>query len=267
MRYADFAERIGKLAKKARGKSRAYREGARKRTDRHRKALAGGSALVTAGVLTAWIAGAPQAVWNRLAAPSLPFTLVVQVNPALGADPPCFREVFVPGRWHSPAPPAWPVTEAEGTAWEQAQHGVDVGYTSVVLIIQGRTDQAVTITSPHVTVRHRNQVPGEDVVLDHFSGCGGVLPYRKFDVNLDSSHPVAEPATESGFTVSDTNPEYFLVTAGATRYLSDWQILLGWSSMGRAGTVQITDDGMPFQTTGEGSHPHVGLQADRWVTR
>lgn len=267
MSYADLAEQIGKLATKARAKSRAFRESAKKRLDRHRKALGGGAALVTAGVLTAWIAGTPQAIWNRIAAPSLPFTLVVQVNPALGADPPCFREVFVPGRWHSPTPPAWPVTEAEGTAWERAQHGVDVGDTTVVLIVQGRTDQAVTITSPQVTVRHRSPVPGEDVILDHFTGCGGVLPYRIFDVNLDSPHPATKPAAESGFTVSDTNPEYFLVIASATHYLSDWQIRLAWSSMGRAGTVQITDDGTPFQTVGAGSHPHVGLQAGKWVTR
>ena len=146
--------------------------------------------------------------------------------------------------------------------------------------MQGRTDQAVTITQPQVLVTRR-QAPakGQEV---HLGGCGGFLQYRFFSVNLDQANPAvslmsgaSEPkipsggnlvpeAATSGFTVSNTGPEYFVIGATTRRCLCQWVIQLGWSRMGNSGTVTINNNGVPFDTTAVGGDPEHFLVLGKW---
>jgi hypothetical protein len=248
--------------------------------ERHKRATAiadGVTIIVLAGAIT----GGSIALWNHLNAPSLPFTTVVGVNPDPIVIQGC-RQMVLPGPWQNPQPPASPLTNAEVNSWEAVHQGVDAAETVVVVILQGRTDQAVTITQPQVLVTGR-QAPGKGQEV-HLGGCGGGLQYRVFGVNLDQANPavslvsgastpkipsrgnlVPEAAT-SGFTVSSSGPEYFVIDATTRRCLCQWVIQLGWSSMGNSGTVTINNNGVPFDTTAVVGQPEHYLFLGKWET-
>ena len=249
--------------------------------ERHKRATAiadGVTIIVLAGAIT----GGSIALWNHLNAPSLPFTAVVEVNPDPIVNQGC-RQMVLPGPWRNPQPPASPLTSAGVNSWVTAHHGVDATETDVVVILQGRTGQAVTITQPQVLVISR-QAPEQGQMVQLSGGCGGVLRYRFFSVNLDQANPAvslvsgeSEPkipsrgnlvpeAATSGFTVSNNGPEFFVIDATTKRCLCQWVIQLGWSSMGNSGTVTINNNGVPFDTTAVGGQPEHFIVFGKWDT-
>jgi hypothetical protein len=198
---------------------------------------------------------------------ALPFTISVSVDPTIpGFDQGC-RQVSLPAPWYAPGAPS-PLTQDTVNAWEKAQHGVDGHQTFVTIILQGTSDQAVTIQPPQVEVRNRAAALNGPAV-EFSGGCGGVVPVRRFAINLDADHPAVtyQDGTSLGvipsgsgsikeaaapvISVSATDPEYFLVSATAAASYVHWFLELQWQSMGRSGTVQIGDGSasVPFATT------------------
>ena len=198
---------------------------------------------------------------------ALPFTISESVDPTIpGFNQGC-RQISLPAPWHAPSAPS-PLTPSTVNAWEKAKHGVDGHQTFVTIILQGTSDEAVTIQSPQVQVRNRTaELNGPAVELS--GGCGGSVPVRQFTINLDADHPAvayqdgtalgvipsgsgsAKETTAPVFSVSATDPEYFLVNATTAKSYVHWFLELQWQSMGRSGTVQIGDgsESIPFATT------------------
>jgi hypothetical protein len=196
---------------------------------------------------------------------SLPFTVTVSVDPQNPVIPEECRQVVLPGPWHAPAPPT-SITQQAINSWEHAQDGVDGAGTYVTIILQGTSDQAVTINAPQVVITSR-QHSLNGSVAGMSGGCGGELQVRQFTVDLDQQQPVATfqddtglPAVPSAsgvikqaqapvFTISDTDPEYFVVDATTARSLVRWYLDLNWQRMGRSGTLPISDGSVPFATS------------------
>jgi hypothetical protein len=51
------------------------------------------------------------------------------------------------------------------------------------------------------------------------------------------------------FTISDTDPEYFVVYATTAKSLVQWYLDLNWQSMGRSGSLPISNGSVPFATS------------------
>jgi hypothetical protein len=198
---------------------------------------------------------------------SLPFTVKVSVDPQNPVMSEECRRVVIPGPWRAPTPPTSMTQQAINT-WEQAQHGVDGVATYVTIILQGTSSQAVTINAPQVVITSRQRPLGGPVAQMSGGGCGAELQTRLFTVDLDQQQPVAtfqdgtglpavpsasgaaiEQAQSPVFTISDTDPEYFVVDATVERSLVRWNLDLNWQSMGRSGTLSIGDGSVPFATS------------------
>jgi hypothetical protein len=216
---------------------------------------------------------------------ALPFTISISVNPSTQVMDQGCRQVTLPGPWRNPAPPT-ALTQDVVNAWEQAQHGVDGGRTVVVIIVQGTSGQAVTISAPQVVIS-RSQQALSGPVAEFSGGCGAEVPIRQFSVDLDQQAPVARfqdgpqlpdvPAAsgtirQAGspvFTVSASDAEYFLVQATTARNFVRWYLQLTWQSMGRSGTLPISNAGHPFATSAVKvpGNPQYFLQpAGTWVS-
>jgi hypothetical protein len=197
---------------------------------------------------------------------SLPFTVAVSVDPQNPVMSEECRQVVLPGPWRAPAPPL-AVTQQAINNWEQSHDGVDGIATYVTIILQGTSDQAVTINAPQVAIANRQRPASGPVAQMSGGGCGAEIQIRQFTVNLDQQQPVAtfqdglglpavpsisgaiEEAQSPVFTVSDTDPEYFVVYATTRRSLVRWTLNLSWQSMGRSGTLSIGDGSLPFATS------------------
>jgi hypothetical protein len=216
---------------------------------------------------------------------ALPFTISISVNPSTQVMDQGCRQVTLPGPWRNPAPPT-ALTQDVVNAWEQAQHGVDGGRTVVVIIVQGTSGQAVTISAPQAVIS-RSQQALSGPVAEFSGGCGAEVPIRQFSVDLDQQAPVARfqdgpqlpdvPAAsgtirQAGspvFTVSASDAEYFLVQATTARNFVRWYLQLTWQSMGRSGTLPISNAGHPFATSAVKvpGNPQYFLQpAGTWVS-
>lgn len=196
---------------------------------------------------------------------SLPFTVTVSIDPPNPVMPEECRQIVLPGRWHAPAPPA-SLTQQAINSWEHARDGVDGAGTYVTIILQGTSGQAVTINAPQVVITSR-QHPLNGPVAEMSGGCGAELQVRQFTVDLDQQRPAATfqdgtglPAVPSAsgaikqaqapvFTISDTDPEYFVVDATTMKSLVRWYLELNWQSMGRSGTLPIRGGSVPFATS------------------
>jgi len=198
--------------------------------------------------------------------PGLPFTVSVAVDGQNPVIPEECRQIVLPGPWRDPAPPA-AVTEAPINTWEQANHGVDAAATYVTIIVQGKTDQAVTIDAPQVVVDTRQRPLAGPVAAMSGGGCGAQLQIRQFTVDLDQPQPVATFQSGLGlpsisaasgavaqaqspvFTVSDTDQEYFVVDATTRGSFVHWHLELTWQSMGQSGTYAVQNGSAPFATS------------------
>lgn len=208
-----------------------------------------------------------------------PFTASVLVNPSPAIKQGC-RTIVLPGPWRHYPTPGEPLTDANVSRWQTAQHGIDGGSTTVVIKLQGRSEQAVTISQPLVYVHRSPPVRGATAELS--GGCGGGLQPRVFAVNLDLPSPTATlvagqpyPPQQSGgtrwtqaatpsFTISASNPEFFVIVATTKTATCRWWVKLSWQSLSRTGTLTIGDNGRPFETTANSAQPWHHLNLGAW---
>ena len=211
---------------------------------------------------------------------SLPFTAVVKVDPSTIVDQAC-RTVVLPFPWHRIPTPAEPLTDSSVNAWEASQHGVDGNETAILVELQGRSEQVVTFGQPLVTVSSRKPpIRGSAAALS--GGCGGTLKQQVFDVNLDDPNPIARletgaifpdissrdstwrQAISPVFTVSVSDPEYFVVIAHTKRSFCRWSLNIPWQSLDRSGVLSIKNGKNLFKTTSPGTNPRHSLIFGSW---
>ena len=212
--------------------------------------------------------------------PGLPFTAVVKVDPTMVGDQSC-RTVVFPFPWRRIPTPPQSLTEGGVNKWEASQRGVDGTTTSVLVELQGRSDQAVTIGQPLVEVWNRRP-PVQGSAAELSGGCGGTQQTRVFKVNLDQRYPSprlvsgvhlprirsnslsSSQASSTIFTVSVSDPEYFVIVGTAKKFSCRWSLTLPWQSLGRSGMLTIENGRKPFATTATGTNPIHYLIFGTW---
>lgn len=139
--------------------------------------------------------------------------------------------------------------------WLIKNHGIDAGRTSLQLVLQGRSDSAVLISS--MRVRILSKLPLKEGIP---VACptAGEAQIRSISVNLDSTPPAVDYRSNSGapfgFTLAKGETETFLVTAHAARATYRWAIDLDVVVDGVRKTLNVKGpDG--FWTTATPSGP------------
>ncbi|GGR00883.1 helix-turn-helix domain-containing protein [Streptomyces asoensis] len=182
--------------------------------------------------------------------------LTVSTRPYAWIDP-CSQHYLIERGPEGVKPP--PV-EQDAPAWVARHRAVSAGEQFVQITVQGTGEKTVVVESLTVrTVAKAAPLAWNDYAMGYPGvGCGGGMPTRAFSVALDAARPSLVP--EAGhrdfpFTVSESDPEVYYVTADASAYDVRWYLELAWSSGSRHGTVTIDDEGKPFRTSGNNGRP------------
>ncbi|MFE4054480.1 helix-turn-helix domain-containing protein [Streptomyces sp. YIM B13518] len=194
--------------------------------------------------------------------------LTVQANP-YAWQAPCAHRYLI----NRPASEVKPPPQEPGAAaWASAFGAVSSGEQYVQLTVQGTGDETVVVQGLTVRVAgKRSPLPWNDFVMGYPGvGCGGNVPTRSFTVALDAARPVVTPASGQRnfpFSVSESDPEVYYVTAGTAAYDVSWYLELRWSSGSRSGTLTVDDKGRPFRTSGNDGRPayEFPLGGEEWV--
>lgn len=173
----------------------------------------------------------------------------------------------------SPAEVTPPPTDAFASRdeWLQENGGVDAGQTYVNIVVQGSSQLAVVLTGLDVEVLRRRPPPRGIWIGP--SGSSG-LDRRLFTINLDAPRPAArfvdnpvtprsEPSIDFPYSVSDTDPEVFVLIASSRRCDCLWRARLRWSSGGRSGAIRIDENGKPFRTVSTRQAVDYGVRNGR----
>ncbi len=165
-----------------------------------------------------------------------------------------------------------PPEEPDATAWVSSFGAVSSEEQYVRLTVQGTGDETVVVEGLSVRVAgRRSPLAWNDFAMGYPGvGCGGDVPTRSFTVALDAARPRVTP--EAGqrdfpFSVSESDPEVYHVTADASAYDVSWYLELKWSSGSRSGTLTVDDKGRPFRTSGNNGRPayEFPLGGEEWV--
>jgi hypothetical protein len=119
---------------------------------------------------------------------------------------------------------------------------------NVIITVQGVTGQTVVLQSMTVVVIHRAP-PMAGIYLP--VGCQGELTPRQYVLNLDSPTPRVVPQPGSiafPYTITNSNPEQFVVTPDIKSGDVQWFLYLTWTSGANQGRLVLDDSGKPFQT-------------------
>ncbi|MFJ9127659.1 hypothetical protein ACIRJS_26530 [Streptomyces sp. NPDC102340] len=123
----------------------------------------------------------------------------------------------------------------------------------VEVTIQANRKQAIVLTRLEVTVDKRSALRGDVMFVG--AGCGGGVPARMYESDLDLPSPkfklaknseVKKPVTFP-YKVHSTEPE-FLVLESWTKGYVEWKAKLHWVADGKSGVTEIADHGKPFVT-------------------
>ncbi|WP_437049059.1 helix-turn-helix domain-containing protein [Streptomyces sp. enrichment culture] len=194
--------------------------------------------------------------------------LTVRTEPYAWQDP-CSQRYLI-NRPASEVKP--PPEESDATAWVSSFGAVSSEEQYLRLTVQGTGDETVVVEGLSVRVAgKRSPLAWNDFAMGYPGvGCGGTVPTRSFTVALDAARPVVTP--ESGqrdfpFSVSESDPEVYYVTADASAYDVSWYLELKWSSGSRSGTLTVDDKGRPFRTSGNNGRPayEFPLGGEEWV--
>ncbi|WP_240661200.1 MULTISPECIES: helix-turn-helix transcriptional regulator [unclassified Streptomyces] len=184
-------------------------------------------------------------------------------------ESPCFQRYLV-NRPASEVKP--PPVQQDAPAWVSAFGAVSSGEQYVKLTVQGTSDRTVVVEDLTVRVAgKRSPLAWNDFVMGHPGvGCGAGVPTRSFTVALDAARPDVTPQAghdDFPFSVSQSDPEVYYITADASAYDVSWYLELKWSSGSRSGTLTVDDKGRPFRTSGNNGRPayEFPLGGEKWV--
>ncbi|WP_041819544.1 helix-turn-helix domain-containing protein [Streptomyces davaonensis] len=200
---------------------------------------------------------------SRSQSDSVPLTVTTRPYAWEG---PCSQHYLI-DREAAKVPP--PPFEQEAPAWVGAHGAVSAKEQLVTLTVQGTGAETVVLDSLTVRVVAKDTpLPWNDYVMG--VGCGGNVPTRPFSVALDAARPVVVAGAgqrDFPFSVSESDPEVFRITADASAYDVRWVLELAWSSGGRSGKLVLDDGGEPFRTSGNNGRPayEFPLGGEKWL--
>ncbi|WP_226967014.1 helix-turn-helix domain-containing protein [Streptomyces phaeolivaceus] len=199
---------------------------------------------------------------------SRPVPLTVKVSPYTWESP-CSQRYLVdrPRTEVAPPPP-----EQDAAGWVASEGAVSSGKQFLTLTLQGTGEETVVVRSLKVRMAGR-QAPlaWNDYAMGYPGvGCGAGVPTRSFTIALDAARPDVQPKAGSRdfpYSVSESDPEVYYITADASAYYVSWYLELEWSSGDRGGTLIVNDDGRPFRTSGNNGRPayEYPLGGPKWV--
>ncbi|GLX53196.1 hypothetical protein Shyhy01_61460 [Streptomyces hygroscopicus subsp. hygroscopicus] len=202
------------------------------------------------------------------AAPVTGVPLTVTTHP-YSWESPCSQHYLID---RPPTEVSPPPIENDAPAWVAVHQAVSAGEQFVTLTVQGSGKDTVVLEGMSVRMAgKRAPLAWNDYAMGYPGvGCGGGVPTHSFTVALDALRPAVQPvAGQRGFpfSVSESDPEVFYVTADASAYDVSWYLELSWSSGGRHGTVRIGDKGRPFRTSGDNGRPSYAfpLGGEKWA--
>jgi hypothetical protein len=165
-----------------------------------------------------------------------------------------------------------PPLEQDAGGWVSSAGAVSSGQQFLTLTVQGTGEETVVVRSLKVRmVDRRSPLAWNDFAMGYPGvGCGAGVPTRSFTVALDAARPDVKPAAGSKnfpYSVSESDPEVYYVTADASAYYVSWYLELRWSSGSRSGTLRVNDNGLPFRTSGNNGRPayEYPLGGPKWV--
>ena len=200
-----------------------------------------------------------------------------------GAGPPPLTVNVEPYTWESPCGQRYladrgpmdmapPPLEQDSAAWVKAADAVSSGQQFVTLTVQGTGAETVVVRDLEVRIAdRRSPLSWNDYVMGYPGvGCGAGVPTRSFTVALDATRPDAQPKAGSKdfpYSVSESDPEVYYITADASAYYVSWYLELKWTSGSRSGTLVVNDGGQPFRTSGNNGRPayEYPLGGPQWV--
>jgi transcriptional regulator with XRE-family HTH domain len=191
--------------------------------------------------------------------------LTVATSPYTWEDP-C-SQAYLVDKPPDKVPP--PPAEQEAKSWVGAMGGVSAGGQYITLTVQGTGEETVVLDSLDVHVV-RTGTPPAWSAYQMGDGCGGGVPTKSFDVDLDHAHPDSAPRAgqrDFPYKVSESDPEVLYVTAHTDTSDVRWYLELQWSSGDRHGTLRIDDAGQPFHTAALKGRPRYKYPngGTRWI--
>ncbi|KAB1128627.1 hypothetical protein F6X68_30880 [Micromonospora sp. AMSO12t] len=236
------------------------------------QSLSRGWWFVVAGTVTAVIGGVVGFFVPKALDPQRPIAVNVVSNPATvaawGNDT---FSVVLPADARPATPP--PLTCGSILDWAHGNGGVDQEATRVRLVVQGASDKGVLIDGMRARPIRRTATPDPGGISLACGGPQGVATPRRIAMDLDRAEPSAEYATKVdgrlplfGFTLQKGETEVFELTA-STKGTVEWVIVLDLVVDGKAQSVEVTNHGQSFRTTGFVSPRgyRVMAGADHWV--
>ncbi|MFF5566349.1 helix-turn-helix domain-containing protein [Streptomyces sp. NPDC012623] len=183
-------------------------------------------------------------------------------------DSPCSQHFLVDSAPEQVGPPAG---EQDAPRWAAAYGAVSSEEQRVALTVQGTGRDTVVLEALHVRVVSK----GAPLAWNDYAmgvGCGGGVDTKSFDIDLDNGSPtvtVKNGQRDFPYSVSESDPEVFYVTAHAKAHDVRWDLSLEWSSGSRRGTVRIDSDGTPFRTSAGAGRPGYDypLGGGEWIER
>jgi transcriptional regulator with XRE-family HTH domain len=183
-------------------------------------------------------------------------------------DDPCSQHFLVDS---APAQMGPPANEEDAPRWAASYGAVSSDEQRVALTVQGTGSRTVVLEALHVSIESRNA----PLAWNDYSmgvGCGGGVATKSFDIDLDSGSPTVTAGNgqrDFPFSVTESDPEVFYITAHTKAHDVRWDLTLDWSSGDRHGTVRADDDGTPFRTSADVNRPGYDypLGGSDWVPR
>ncbi|MFI8490501.1 helix-turn-helix domain-containing protein [Streptomyces rubrogriseus] len=229
------------------------------------------SSLTPSPPASASPSGSPSASPSRRAtatpsreAPAAGPLLTVSTTPYYW-DVPCEHSFLID---RSPKNVSKPPPQQDAVGWATPLNAVSANRQTAVLTVQGTGPETVVLKDLHVRVVSS----GPALDWNQYAmgvGCGGQVNTKAFDVSLDLGTPTAAPIggqRDFPYSVSESDPEVFYVSAHTSEHDVSWYLELEWSSGGRQGTTRVDDHGKPFRTSAsrDDSYYAYPLGSDHW---
>lgn len=193
--------------------------------------------------------------------------LTVGVHPYVYEDQ-CSQHFLVDSE---PAHMGPPPSEQDAPRWAASYGAVSSDNQRLSLTVQGTGAETVVLEALHVRVVAKD-VPLAWNDYSMGAGCGGGVDSKSFDVDLDNGSPgvtVKNGQRDFPYSVSESDPEVFYVTAHTKAHDVRWDLLLDWSSGSRHGTVHIDNKGASFRTSADVGRPGYDYPPgyNEWIKR
>ncbi|MFM9699000.1 helix-turn-helix domain-containing protein [Streptomyces europaeiscabiei] len=199
---------------------------------------------------------------------SLPAPLTVKAEPYTWESP-CSQRYLTD---RAPTEVGPPPLEQDAAAWVSSEGAVSSGQQFLTLTVQGTGEETVVVRSLKVRmVDKQSPLAWNDFIMGYPGvGCGAGVPTRSFTIALDATRPDVQPMAGSRnfpYSVSESDPEVYYITADASAYYVRWYLELKWTSGSRSGTLIVNDNGLPFRTSGNNGRPayEYPLGGPKWV--